>query len=94
VKAKHFVMALHDHVTAKASQMLTVTTTSSPDAPPETVNNTISPPDIPANDSWALEYINVDRIQPLMEAIDGDGSSFITVNELNKFTSRRPKEWR
>lgn len=47
-----------------------------------------------ADDSWALQYINVRQIQPLIEAIDDDGSSFVTVNELNEFTSCRPKGWR
>ena len=96
VKATHFVIALHDYFTAKASWKATITNTSSTNAPAETVNNTDATllPDTPAKDSWALEYINVRLIQPLMEAIDDDASSFVTVSELNNFTSCRPKEWR
>jgi len=96
VKVTHFVIALHDYFTAKASRKLTITNTSTPDAPAETVNNTdtILPPDTPAKDSWALQYINIRLIQPLIEAIDDDGSSFVTVDELNEFTSRRPERWR
>jgi hypothetical protein len=89
VEAIHFVPALHEYFAAKVSQQLATT-----DAPAENVNNTTLPPDTLADASWALEYIDVRRIQPLIDAIDGDGSSFITVNELNEFTSRRPKEWR
>ena len=51
-------------------------------------------PETPVEDMWALEYISVNRIQPLMEALDDDGSSFVTVNEVNEFTSRRPVGWR
>ena len=98
VKATHLVIALHDHFTAKASRKTKITSTSngSPDAPAETVDNTdhTLPHDTPVKDSWALQYIHLRLIQPLIEAIDDDGSSFVTVTELNEFTSRRPKGWR
>ena len=96
VKTTHFVIALHDYFAAKASRKATITNTSSTNAPAESVNNTDTTilPDTPAKDSWALEYINVRMVQPLIEAIDDDASSFVTVNELNDFTSCRPKEWR
>ena len=51
-------------------------------------------PEIPVEDMWALEYITVNKIQPLMEALDDDGSSFVTVDEVNEFTSGRPEKWR
>jgi hypothetical protein len=106
VKATHFVIALHDHFALKAGQALRRTqeiSNASFDAPAETTSNTdtanatdtdMSVTDTAAEDSWALEYINVRQIQPLIEAIDDDGSSFVTVNEVNDFTSRRPKGWR
>ena len=110
VKASHFVIALHDYFTAKASWKTAITNTSSAgnadapskgpedapaDAPAETVNTDItSLLDTVVEDSWALEYISVRLIQPLVEAIDDDASSFITVSELNDFTSSRPKGWR
>ena len=126
VKASHFVIALHDYFTAKASRKAAITNTSSvgsadapagapsgapenapadasadtpvdapEDAPAGTVNtDATSLPDTAVEDSWALEYINVRLIQPLVEAIDDDASSFITVSELNDFTSSRPKGWR
>ena len=99
VKATHFVIALRDYFTAKASRN-TIANTSSADVPAETVNNTgtnidtTSSPDTSAEDSWALEYINIRLVHPLIEAIDDDGSSFVTVNELNNFTSSRPEKWR
>ena len=100
MKATHFVIALHDYFTVKASRKMTNTDTSSADALAgtlaETVNNTDtdSLPDTAVEDSWALEYINLRLVQPLVEAIDDDGSSFVTVSELNDFTSCRPKGWR
>ena len=99
MKATHFVIALHDYFTVKASRK-TIATTGSADVPAETVNKTDADVDATlsldtsAEDSWALEHINIRLIQPLIEAIDDDGSSFITVSELNEFTSSRPKKWR
>ena len=96
MKATHFVMALHDYFTAKAARKPTISKTSSTNAPAGSVNNadTMFLPGTPAKDSWTLQYINVRLIQPLIEAIDDDASSFVTVSELNDFTSCRPKEWR
>jgi len=104
VKATHLVIALHEHFTVQAGQASRKTNThTSDDGSAETVteNNTTTdtttatlPAETPADDSWALQYINVRQIQPLIEAIDDDGSSFVTVNELNEFTSCRPEGWR
>ncbi|KAF8503111.1 hypothetical protein BU17DRAFT_71814 [Hysterangium stoloniferum] len=44
-------------------------------------------------DEWALGYINVFRVQPLMETLDRDASSFVTVVEANAFTADRPPQW-
>ncbi|KAJ7099683.1 hypothetical protein C8R44DRAFT_716668 [Mycena epipterygia] len=44
-------------------------------------------------DEWALEYINVVRIQAISEAFDDDASGFITVAEANTFTTMRPLGW-
>lgn len=45
-------------------------------------------------DVWALQYITVSRVQPLIEALDDDISSFVTISELNSFTRACPPEWR
>ena len=45
-------------------------------------------------DEWTLEYINVTRLQPIIEAFDDDASGFITVAEVNAFTKARPDDWR
>ncbi|KAM5533025.1 hypothetical protein V8D89_013293 [Ganoderma adspersum] len=44
-------------------------------------------------DAWALEWININRLQAIVEAIDDDSSGFITVAEINQFTRSRPQGW-
>jgi hypothetical protein len=44
-------------------------------------------------DFWALEYITIQRVQPIMEALDDDASGFVTIAEVNDFTSARPPDW-
>jgi hypothetical protein len=45
-------------------------------------------------DGWAFKYIDVNWLQPILEAFDDDASGFITVAEVNRFTSSRPADWR
>ncbi|KAG6828060.1 hypothetical protein H0H92_009489 [Tricholoma furcatifolium] len=47
----------------------------------------------PNSDIWAFEYINMSYLQPIAEAIDDDGSGFISVKEVNDFTNSCPKSW-
>lgn len=53
-------------------------------------------PPSPAEDpnGWLLEYIDVAHVRPIVEAMDADGSGFISVKEINTFARARPKEWR
>jgi hypothetical protein len=44
-------------------------------------------------DGWAFKYIDVNWLQPILEAFDDDASGFITVAEVNRFTSSRPADW-
>jgi hypothetical protein len=46
------------------------------------------------SDAWVLKHINVAHVQPLIEAMDEDGSGFISVQEANKFALSRPKGMR
>lgn len=43
---------------------------------------------------WSLEYIDAAYVQPIVEAMDDDGSGFISVQEASKFALARPKELR
>lgn len=47
-------------------------------------------------DDWAFQYISLAWLQPIMEAFDDDGSGYITVAEINKFTEAMPAslKWR
>ena len=102
VKATHLVIAVHDHFVHKArysQRKATNPSESLPSRRAETANHEESTtasmlPETPEEDMWALEYVTANRIQSLMEALDDDGSSFVTVDEVNQFTGSRPQEWR
>lgn len=51
-------------------------------------------PRVAPKDQWALQYIGLHLLRPLIEAIDGDVSSFVTIDEVNEFTAARPADWR
>ena len=84
VKARHFVLALRDYYLEK----LTSETSGVSDMTPSAISISIN------SDEWAIKYIDVLWVQPILEAIDDDASGFITVNEVNRFTSSRPVDWR
>ena len=54
----------------------------------KTLSNQLKPDD---SDGWVFEFIDIAHVQPIVEAIDGDGSGFINVQEANKFALSRPK---
>ena len=86
VKARHFVLALRDQyleklqVSSETNSVLNMSTSS--------INNCTNP------DGWAIKYIDIMWVQPILEAFDDDASGFITVAEVNRFTSSRPVVWR
>ncbi|KAA1470668.1 hypothetical protein DENSPDRAFT_798038 [Dentipellis sp. KUC8613] len=84
VKARHLVLAIHDYFTEQR-RTKRPTDGLSADAT-DAVKTNIS-------DEWALEFINIIRIQPLIEAMDDDVSSFVTISEVNAFTKARPSGW-
>lgn len=45
-------------------------------------------------DEWALQLITLHRLQSIMEAIDVDASSVVTIEEINAFTDAKPQDWR
>ena len=48
----------------------------------------------PQESDWALQFLEVRFLQGIMEAFDADSSGFITISEVNQFTSSRPEKWR
>lgn len=45
-------------------------------------------------DRWALQYLSVLRVQPILEAFDDDGTGFVSIMEANALTLSKPREWR
>ena len=47
-------------------------------------------------DDWAFEYLGLNWLPQIMEAFDEDGSGYITVTEINRFTEAMPTKlnWR
>ncbi|TFK85020.1 hypothetical protein K466DRAFT_647032 [Polyporus arcularius HHB13444] len=78
-KARHFVLALRDYFREKMEE--------------QKRSEYVEVPRIREQDEWALDWINVTRLQPIVEAFDDDASNFITVTEANEFTTARPHDW-
>ncbi|KAH9847166.1 hypothetical protein C2E23DRAFT_742357 [Lenzites betulinus] len=99
VKAKHLVMAIRDHFAEETHAALALIRDITQDGDPKEAAQRMSQVaevarrTTPYEDTWALQYITVSRVQPLIEAIDNDVSSFVTVTEVNEFTSARPVGW-
>lgn len=81
-------MALRDYFHEKWSAEL-------PEGVVEGAESTSHPVTDPhRRDDWALTHLNAIKLQPISEAFDDDASGFITVAEVNTFTSSRPLGWR
>ena len=80
VKARHFVLALRDYYLEKLTSETGIGTSA--------FSNSAN------QDTWAIKYIDVMWVQPILEAFDDDASGFITIAEVNRFTSSRPADWR
>ena len=83
MKARHFVLALRDHYFEKLSE-----TGGAVDVGPSLIASSSNP------DAWAIKYVSLTWVQPILEAFDDDASGFITISEVNAFTSSRPVGWR
>ena len=91
VKGRDFVLALRDYFGDKIDELklarnsFTTRSVASPDLRPS------------EQDEWTLEYMDVTRVQAIIEAF-GDAaasSGYITVPEVNAFTARAPPQnWR
>lgn len=82
VKARHFVLALRDYYLEKL------------DEEAKDVHNTDAGVDTVHSDAWAIKYIDIASLQPILESFDDDASGFITIAEMNRFTGNRPHDWR
>ncbi|RPD72434.1 hypothetical protein L226DRAFT_154051 [Lentinus tigrinus ALCF2SS1-7] len=106
VKAKHLVMALRDHFAegshAALAAIRVITQLKKDGSDPASAAQAMeeiadianrTDPHASPEDEWALQFISVLRIQPLIEALDDDVSSFVTIAEANAFTAARPQKW-
>ncbi|TFK64971.1 hypothetical protein BDN72DRAFT_846149 [Pluteus cervinus] len=112
VKARHFVLALHDYYTDRLNSTNHSTSESHSDGTPTTPlppasphpntqrnsggsgsNRKSSAPKKKVDDRWALAYINAAYVQPILEAVDDDGTGFVSVKEVNTFVASRPEGW-
>ncbi|KAG6853160.1 hypothetical protein C0991_006448 [Blastosporella zonata] len=92
VKARHFVLALHDYYSDQLS---------STESPQASHISGLPSPETPTrssflkrhDDRWALTYINAAYVQSILEAVDDDGTGFISVKEVNTFVAERPENW-
>lgn len=91
MKARPFVLALREHYRQLYEAKHSAVKSDAPHT--EEMSNGALPSD-GNDDEWALEWIGVSRLQAIAEAFDDDGSGFITVAEVNNFTSSRPPDWR
>ncbi|KAI0043931.1 hypothetical protein FA95DRAFT_1627537, partial [Auriscalpium vulgare] len=82
VKARHFVLALRDYYLEKMQ-----------DEAPKIKGITVMKDERTDTDAWAIKFIDVTHLQRILEAFDDDASGFITVSEMNRFTSGRPIDW-
>ncbi|KAJ6530320.1 hypothetical protein B0H19DRAFT_482579 [Mycena capillaripes] len=91
VKARHFVLALHDYYMGNFSNIPAADVAGGP-VPVVPLTPVGRPPGAkPEDDRWALAYINVARLQPILEAVDDDGTGFVSIKEANDFAMSRPE---
>ena len=81
MKARHLVLAIHDHYLQKV------------DDKNHGIRTEGARP-IDEDDAWTLQYIDLMHLQPIIEALDADTSGFVTIQEVNQFTTSRPQGWR
>ncbi len=86
VKPRQLVLSVHDYFLRKFEEGR-AGTTSDIGSPATAKLDNIS-------DAWALDHINITRLQPLIEALDEDTSGSVSISEVNKFTMSRPDGWR
>ncbi|TFK62847.1 hypothetical protein BDN72DRAFT_929692 [Pluteus cervinus] len=87
VEARHFVLALYDYYNDGVHRI------SQPSNAHEVGNTTTLPAPIMVDDKWALAYVNVVYVQPIMEAVDDDGTGFVSIKEVNMFANSAPRDF-
>ncbi|KAI0266959.1 hypothetical protein BC834DRAFT_842690 [Gloeopeniophorella convolvens] len=81
VKARHFVLALRDHYLEKLA------------LEDGTYGAGAAAHKASDEDAWAITFMDITWLQPILEAFDDDASGFITISEMNRFTDSSPQDW-
>ncbi|KAF8161810.1 hypothetical protein K438DRAFT_1776325 [Mycena galopus ATCC 62051] len=106
VAARDFVLALNEYYAEKfhsvpspapsvAGSALNSVASSRPPSPVMSAASSEEghPESVKSDDeSWALAYINVAHLQPLLDVIDTDGTGMISIKEANHFARLRPHD--
>lgn len=98
MKARHFVLALNDYFTEKfTAELIAVVNNGDANSPIPTPTSAVDPAWAlmfkPKDDRWSLAYINITHLQAILEAVDDDGTGFISIKEVNTFATSRPEGW-
>ncbi|KAJ3575378.1 hypothetical protein NP233_g1131 [Leucocoprinus birnbaumii] len=96
VKARTFVLNLHDYYAEQRNQFdARASMIPLPTPPPSSTRGSpiLASPQRKADDRWALAYINAAYVQPILEAVDDDGTGYISIKEVNTFIEERPAGW-
>ena len=90
VKARPFVLTLRDHFTDKAEGATTAKSAGDADSAQHAHDKA------GGSAGWTHQYVDVKYLQPIMDAIDDDGSGHVTIAEVNQFTELLPSQlgWR
>ncbi|KAI0645299.1 hypothetical protein C8Q79DRAFT_1011379 [Trametes meyenii] len=84
VKARHLVLAIHDYYMQRLDDQQRTVAVSSAKSQDAVISD---------GDVWALECLDLMHLQPIVEAFDNDASGFVTIQEVNYFTTSRPQGW-
>ncbi|KAJ2968464.1 hypothetical protein NUW54_g13209 [Trametes sanguinea] len=83
VKARHLVLAIHDYYMQKLD-----------DQQRAVASGSVSQRPVNEEEVWALRCLDLKNLQRIIEVLDYDASGFVTIQEVNQFTTSRPEGWR
>lgn len=90
IRASQFIVAVQDYYRGKptASVCALGRTEDGSDFAASTAASKLSCGEM--QEGWAISYITINRWRPILEAFDEDASGWISVQNVNRFTSSRP----
>jgi hypothetical protein len=89
VKARHFVVALHDHFIDKFAEAElpfgTRMESAADSQPSQTLAIPASPQSYsPSEDRWCLQCMTLPYVPPIVQAFDDDASGFVSILPLHE----------